>query len=211
MRIWIFIFLIMILISNLSFAQECGPNCPVCSGAGYSEGALLAKNSIMTSVLAIPDADEERMVINMKYGIFNWLDAGIGYAVRTDKFIWNVRVQPLIEQKDNWRPGIIIGSGSVQIGGNDQSIYTQLLKSINLNSNFSLSFSAGAAMLLPDADEAFELYGATAGIFENYSLFVSYDGISYHEGASWNANNWLAISFMMIESENPAFAINASL
>ncbi|MEE9443032.1 MAG: hypothetical protein V3V99_10250 [candidate division Zixibacteria bacterium] len=207
----IFIFLIMALMSQASLAQECGPNCPVCSGAGLSEGVLLARNSIMVSALAVPDAEEERTVINVKYGIFNWLDAGIGYAVRTEKFIWNARIQPLMEQKDNWRPGLIIGSGSVQIGGNDQSIYAQLLKSIKFDDDFSLSVSAGAATLLPDVDEVFELYGVTAGIFENYSLFVSYDGISYHEGASWKANNWLAISFMMIESEYLALAINATL
>jgi hypothetical protein len=206
-----FVFVIIVMLSQVSLAQECGPNCPVCSGAGLSEGALLAKNSIMLSALAIPDAEEERTVFNIKYGILDWLDAGFGYAVRTEEFIWNVRIQPLLEKKDNWRPGLIIGSGSVQIGGNDQSLYAMLLKSISINDNFSLGFSGGAATLLPDADETFEVYGVTASVLENYSLFVSYDGISYHEGASWKANNWLAISFMMIESENPALALNITL
>lgn len=206
----LFVFIIA-LMSQAILAQECGPNCPVCSGAGVSEGALIAQNSILVSALAIPDAEEENSVFNTKYGLLDWLDAGFGYAVKTEEFIWNVRVQPLIEKKDNWQPGIIVGSGSVQMGGNDQSIYAQLLKSVNLNDDISLSASVGAATLLPDADEVFELYGLTASIFERYSLFVSYDGISYHEGASWSVNDWMAVAFMMVESENPAIGINFTL
>ncbi|MCP4582222.1 MAG: hypothetical protein GY839_11455 [candidate division Zixibacteria bacterium] len=83
----IFLSLILVLmIAGMTFAQECGPSCPVCSGAGSNDGALLSQRSVMISGLSIPTADEEKTVLNAKYGIFDWLDAGIGYAVKTEKF-----------------------------------------------------------------------------------------------------------------------------
>jgi len=118
---------LVVLFTGIVYAQECGPSCPVCSG--NSEGALVARNSILISGLSIPTSEEERAVLNARYGIFSWLDAGFGYAVRTREFIWNVRAQPLTEDEGGWRPGIILGSGSVQTGGSDQSIYAQLTKS----------------------------------------------------------------------------------
>ena len=121
--------LLILLFTGITFAQECGPSCPVCSGAGNNDGALLSQRSVMISGLSIPTADEERAVLNTRYGILNWLDAGIGYAIRTEKVIWSVRTQPVLEQKDGWEPGIILGTGSVQTGGSDQSIYAQLIKS----------------------------------------------------------------------------------
>jgi hypothetical protein len=102
----------ILLFAGMTFAQECGPSCPVCSGAGGNDGALLSQRSVMISGLSIPTADEERTVFNTRYGIFSWLDAGIGYAIRTEQVLWSVRTQPVLEQEDSWRPGIILGTGS---------------------------------------------------------------------------------------------------
>jgi len=199
--------IITLLTAVPALAQECGPSCPVCSGAGSNSGALLLQNSVMFSSLLMPSSDEETTVMNVRYGILNWFDVGLGYAVETEKMLWNARVQPLLEKENSWRPGIIVGTGSVQTGGSDQSIYSQLIKTFKINQNYSFNFSIGAATLLPDADEVFALAGFTANVFERYSAFVNYDGESFHEGVSWIPTEWLALSFLMVETELPAFAI----
>jgi hypothetical protein len=148
------------------------------------------------------------MVFNLRYGIATWFDAGVGYAARTEEFIWNVRIQVLQDKKGKWQPGLIFGSGSVQIGGSDQSLYGQFIKSIDVTADLNLSLAAGAATLLPDFDETYALAGVTANIIGKYGLFVSYDGESYHEGCYWNARENLTLSFLLIESENPAMSVS---
>ena len=198
--------LALILISPvLTSAQECGPSCPVCSG--ISEGALIGGNSILVSALSVPTSEEERVVLNARYGIFNWLDVGAGYAARTEKFLWNVRVEPLAEDEDGWRPGIILGSGSVQTGGSDQSVYAQLTKSLEFGEGLALRLSAGSAALVPDFDEVFGLAGVTASIYERFSLFTNYDGRAFHEGASIIPMEWLTLSFLLVETEYPAISV----
>ncbi len=199
--------LLVLLFAGMTFAQECGPSCPVCSGAGGNDGALLAQRSVMISGLSIPTADEERTVLNTRYGILSWLDAGIGYAVRTEKVLWSVRTQPILEQEDSWRPGIILGAGSVQTGGSDQSIYAQFIKSWEISEIFGLRLSTGAATLVPDFDEIYGLAGITTSFYERYAAFANYDGKSFHEGISWIPLDWLALSFMMVETEFPAISI----
>ncbi len=199
--------LIISLLAGITYAQECGPNCPVCSGAGSNAGALLSEKSMTFSGLSIPTADEERTVANVRYGILSWLDAGIGYAFRTEKVLWNVRTQPVLEQENGLRPGLILGTGSVQTGGSDQSIYAQLLKSWKIGEIFSLRLSAGAATLLPDFDEVYGLGGITTSFYERYAAFVSYDGESLHEGISWIPSDWITLSFLMVETEYPAISI----
>ncbi len=199
--------LLILLFAGMTFAQECGPSCPVCSGAGGNDGALLSQRLVMISGLSIPTADEERTVINARYGILSWLNAGIGYAIRTEKVLWSVRTQPVLEQEDGWRPGIILGTGSVQTGGSDQSIYAQFIKSMEISEIFGLRLSAGAATLVPDFDEIYGLAGITTSFDERYAAFANYDGKSFHEGISWIPLDWLTLSFMMVETEFPAISI----
>jgi hypothetical protein len=203
--------MLLLLFVGVTAAQECGPSCPVCSGAGTNSGALLKQNSMLFSGLTIPTADEERVVLNIRYGFFEWLDAGMGYAIRTEKVLWNVRTQPILEQEDGIRPGVIFGTGSVQMGGSDQSLYAQLIKSWKPSSSLVLQYSGGAATLLPDFDETYALAGITAIFYERYLTFVNYDGKSYHEGVSWIANEGLSFSFLLVESEFPAFSISLNL
>jgi len=199
--------LLILLFVGLSSAQECGPSCPVCSGAGGNDGALLPQKSLMISGLSIPTADEETAVLNTRYGILSWLDAGVGYAVETEKVLWSVRIQPVLEQEGGWKPGVILGSGSVQTGGSDQSIYAQFIKSWEISEVFGLRLSAGAATLVPDLDEVYGQAGITTSFYERYALFANYDGKSFHEGISWIPLDWLSLSFLMVETEFPAFSI----
>jgi hypothetical protein len=198
----------VIVFTGIAVAQECGPSCPVCSGAGSSGSALLSQKSIMISGLSIPTADEERTVLTVRYGILSWLDAGIGYAVRTEEFLWSIRIQPVFEKKDGLRPAVIVGTGSVQTGGSDQSLYAQLIKSVEFNEIFSLQLSVGVATLLPDIDETYGLAGITASFNKRYAIFANYDGKSYHEGVSWIPTDWLTLSFLMVETEYPAISIS---
>jgi len=204
------ILVLLMLLTGVAVAQECGPSCPVCSGSGNNQGALLARNSVMITGLSIPTAEEERTVFSARYGLFSWLDAGLGYAVRTEKTLWNVRVQPLTEVNGTWRPGIILGSGSVQTGGSDQSLYAQLVKSLDVGKRLGAGISAGAAMLLPDFDKVYGLAGVTGNLDERYSIFASYDGESFHEGVSWIPLEWLALSFLLVETEYPSIAVTVT-
>ncbi|MDF1543848.1 MAG: hypothetical protein P1R58_01955 [bacterium] len=61
--------------------------------------------------------------MNARVGIYRRLDAGVGYAVDTEKLLWSARFQPLYDQSAIWRPGLILGTGSVQAGGSDQAAY----------------------------------------------------------------------------------------
>ncbi len=201
------ILLLVLLITITTYAQECGPSCPVCSGGGSNDGALLSQKSVLISGLSIPTADEERAVLNARYGILSWLDAGVGYAIRTEKVLWNIRVQPVLEQEDSWRPGIILGTGSVQTGGSDQSIYAQFIKSQEIGETFGLRLSAGAATLLPGFDEIYGLAGVTASLYERYAMFGNYDGKSFHSGLSWIPSDRFTLSFLMVEMESPAISI----
>ncbi len=198
---------VILLFAGMTFAQECGPSCPVCSGVGYNDGALLSQRTVMISGLSIPTADEERAVLNTRYGILSWLDAGIGYAIRTEKVLWSVRTQPVLEQEDSWRPGIILGTGSVQTGGSDQTMYAQFIKSWEISKIFGLRVSTGAATLVPDFDEIYGLAGITTSFYERYAAFANYDGKSFHEGISWIPLDWLALSFLMVETEFLAISI----
>jgi hypothetical protein len=163
------------------------------------------------SGLSIPSAEEERVVVNAKYGLVSWLDAGIGYAARTEKILWNVRIQPLTEEEGKWKPGIILGSGSVQIGGSDQSVYGQAIKSWDFGENFGLRLSGGASTLVPDFEELFGIAGITANIYKQFSLFANYDGAAFHEGTSWIPSEWFTISFLLIETTDPAVSVSFKL
>ncbi|MFH1688270.1 MAG: hypothetical protein ABIE70_12215 [bacterium] len=201
---------VLLLSAGAVFAQECGPNCPVCSGAGGTGGTLVAPRSIMFSAMSIPGADEERAVFAIRYGLFSWLDAGVGYAARTEEVLWNLRFQPLTE-RSGWRPGVVLGTGSVRTGGTDQSLYVQLVKSWDAGPALNLNLSAGAATLAPDFDESFGLAGATVTFLTQFGVFATYDGASFHEGASWSPSEWLSLSFLMVESDLPAIAATLRL
>lgn len=187
--------------------QECGPNCPACSGG--SEGALLEPGNFLFTGMAIPWGEEEKGVLRVRAGILPWLDAGIGYTVTSEKFTWSVRAQVLSEEKKGWRPALIVGTGSVRIGGNDQSLYAQVMKSFELSDDIDVRLSGGLATLIPDFDKLYALAGVSVTYGGKYSVFLSYDGKAFHPGVSWTPLEWLTLSAIMIESKD--FALSAGL
>ena len=116
----------------------------------------------------------------------------------------NFRIQALKDLEHSWRPGILIGTGSVQTGKSDQSIYLQTFKSFEISESSVVNMSAGVASLVSDFDEIYGLAGVTISFLKNWNTFVSYDGKSLHEGISWSPVEWLTVAGMMIESETPA-------
>ena len=186
-------------------AQQCGPACPACSGK--ATGGLLPQNTLMGSTLYIPDGEEETTVFNLRYGIFSWLDAGIGYARDEEETIWSVRIQPIQEDKKGWQPGLILGSGSVQTGGSDQSLYIQLVKSLEITDWLALNASGGYATDLPDYEEDWGLGTITVTLFKQISPFYTYDGINSHVGLSWLPTDWLTLSGYYLEMEELAISI----
>ena len=61
-----------------------------------------------------PDGEEETTVFNLRYGLFLWLDARVGYALDADELIWSVRAQPITPDTNRWRPGLVVGTSSNQ-------------------------------------------------------------------------------------------------
>ena len=202
--------LIIIIILGLainSSAQQCGPGCPICSGSGRSTGAILPSGTLISTVMSIPKGEDETGVFNFRAGITSWLDLGLGYTVKSKKLIWSIRWQPLSEDESSLRPGIILGTGSVQTGGSDQSVFIQLTKAFGFGGEFSARFSIGLASLLPDFDREYFLANLTLTVTERWSPFLSYDGLNFHLGLSWIPNDWLFIAGLIVEMKNPAILV----
>jgi hypothetical protein len=168
----IVIITVMFFASNISFAQECGPNCPACSGG--SGGKLINKNDLVVSALGISASDEEYAVATVRYGIFEWLDAGIGYAFQAKKPIWSIRLQPFSEDEDKWYPGLILGTGSVRTGGSDQSIYGMLTKTVEFSEKFAIQGYVGAASIFKKMDEPFFLSSLSFVFVEKLGLLLKH-------------------------------------
>jgi hypothetical protein len=223
MKSYIIIIASLVLISAKSFAQcSGGPTCPVCSGG--SSGSISTKNDLVISALGIPtlsnknqeghegheihDDHEEYLVANIRYGVFDWLDVGVGYAFGTRTLIWSLRMQPLAEKEDKWYPGLIVGIGSVRTGGNDQSVYGMLAKTVEFNETFAMQGYVGMASVFKDFGSPFFLSGLSVIFSEKFTLYGLYDGASFHEGLSWTATDNFTLSFLMIESAYPALSVS---
>ncbi|UCE19834.1 MAG: hypothetical protein JSV84_05700 [Gemmatimonadota bacterium] len=192
---------------NCPEAQECGPSCPVCSGSGDNTGALLTPRTLLATVMYLPTGEEEKGVSNLRYGVVPWLDVGIGYTIEAEKPIWGARIHPISEIEDGWRPGLILGTGSVQTGGSDQSIFAQLTKSWEFNEGYAFRLSGGFTSLVPDFERCFGLAGLTATVTERLSSFVSYDGRNFHLGLSWIPTDWFTIAGLLVETRDPAISL----
>jgi hypothetical protein len=206
-RFLVFSIVLSLGLINYASAQECGPGCPVCSGSGSSTGALLPSGTLISTGMFIPEGEDETGVFNLRAGVTPWLDFGFGYTVESKKLIWSVRFQPLAEEGSSWRPGVILGTGSVQTGGNDQSVFIQFTKAIDFSEGFSARFSIGVAGLLPDMDRGYFLASLTMTVTERWSPFVSYDGRNFHLGLSWIPTDTLFITGFLVEMETPAILV----
>ena len=192
-------------LNSITVAQECGPSCPVCSGT--TDGSLLAPKSFLFRGLYIPTGEEEYGVLNLRYGAFEWLDVGVGYTIKAEKIVWSARIQPIKENEDNLKPGIIIGTGSVRTGSSDQSVYLHITKSREFSEKFALRLTGGIASLVPEFTKIYGMAGLTMILAEKFSPFVNFDGINFHEGISWIATDWLSVAVLLIESKDPAISV----
>lgn len=199
---FIFIFVFTILTN----AQGCGPNCPACSGT--VDGSLLEPKTLSLQGLYMPTAEEEQGIINLRYGLFSWFDAGVGYAFDAQKIIWNARLQPLKENTNSWRPGIVLGTGSIRTGSSDQSFYMTLIKSKEFSENFAITASAGVASLATELDKIYGIANISASFQEKYTFYVNFDGINFHEGFAWSVNDWFTAGFILIETKYPSLTVN---
>ncbi|MFC1572321.1 hypothetical protein ACFL6M_01860 [Candidatus Eisenbacteria bacterium] len=107
------VLLVSVCMLGAATAQECGPNCPVCSGVGEAAGGVQGRPTLVTSVLYIPEGEEETGVANARYRVTQWLDVGLGYAFDAEEPIWGVQLYPFSEDQDSFRPGLILGTGCV--------------------------------------------------------------------------------------------------
>lgn len=198
--------LLAVLVLTVSAgAQECGPGCPACSGK--ATGDLLSPGTVFASGLFIPDGEEETAVLRLGYGLVSWMDVGIGYAVDAEEVTWSVRTQPITQDREGWRPAVIIGTGSVQTGGSDQSAYIQVAKTLEVvEGRLGVSAAGGYATDLPDLEENWLLGTLSLTFFDRVSPFYSYDGVSSHVGLSYFATEWLTITGYMLEMEEPALS-----
>jgi hypothetical protein len=201
--------IIIIIMSHtvIADAQECGPSCPVCSGSGDNLGALLASKSLLANGLYIPEGEDETGVLNLRYGLSKWADIGIGYTIKAEKPIWSIRLQPFLEYENSWRPGVILGTGSVQTGESDQSVFIQLTKAHEFSEWIALRMSMGISTLAPDFNEIYGLTGITLTVKERLSPFARYDGHNSHLGLSWIPADWLVISSLLLEMRDPAISV----
>jgi hypothetical protein len=206
-KVFVFVVSLSLGFVNSVSAQECGPGCPVCSGSGSSTGALLPSGTLISTGMFIPEGEDETGVFNLRVGVTPWLDLGFGYAVESKKFIWSVRFQPLAEDESSWRPGIILGSGSVQTGRSDQSVFFQLTKALEFSDKFSARFSVGIAGLLPDMDRGYFLANLTMTVTDRWSPFLSYDGRNFHLGLSWIPTDTIFIAGFLVEMKTPAVLV----
>jgi len=148
-----------------------------------------------------------REVFSLRAGVTSWLDLGLGYTVKSKKLIWSARWQPLTEDELSWRPAVILGTGSVQTGKSDQSIFIQLTKAFDFSEKFSARFSIGAASLLPELNQGYFLANLTMTVTERWSPFLSFDGLNFHLGLSWILTDWLFIAGSMVEMKFPAILV----
>jgi hypothetical protein len=200
---------LMIVVVQISpaFGQECGPGCPACSGK--ATGDLLSPGTFLTSGLFIPDGEEETFVARVGYGVLPWMDVGIGYSVDSEEVTWSLRTQPVAQDRDGWRPALIVGTGSVQTGGSDQSAYVQVVKSLEIiEGRLGATFAGGYATDLPDLDESWGLATVGLTLFDRFGPFYTYDGVNSHVGLSYFATDKLTVTAFVLEMEEPAISVS---
>jgi hypothetical protein len=199
--------ILLFAVLSIPYAQECGPSCPVCSGTGEGGGSLLKTRTLLISGIYLPTGEEEKGVISLRYGVFKWMDVGAGYTVKTEKPIWSLRLLPLSENEEGLRPGIIMGTGSVQTAGSDQSVFAQLTKSWEFREGFAMRVTGGIASLVPDFEKIYGIAGLTLTLTERFSPFASFDGNNFHFGISWIPLDMLTIAVLLVEAKEPAVSL----
>jgi hypothetical protein len=120
------------------------------------------------------------------------------------KSIWSLRLQPISEDEDGWRPGLMLGTGSVQTGESDQSVFVQATEAHEFAEWLAFRVSAGTST---DFSEVYGLTGLRMSIVDRLSPFATYDGRNFHTGLSWLPNDWLVITGLLVGVQDPAISI----
>ena len=198
MKKLLFISLFIAVLCVSSFAQECGPNCPLCSGSGLNTEGMLVPGTIFANAIFVPEG-EETVVSTLKFAAHKRLNLGIGYINKSEAFIWNARLL-VLEEKEKL-PGLVIGTGSVRMGGSDQSVFFLATKNFEENLGLPLRISAGAASVFSDFNEVYFIGTISYLIKDVLFPFVSYDGINPHFGATLQLFENFTIGGYYIEKE----------
>ena len=64
----------------------------------------------------MPTAKDEQGIVSLRYGLFSWFDAGVGYAFNARKIIWNARIQPGKKKKTAGAPVLFWAQGASEPG-----------------------------------------------------------------------------------------------
>ena len=201
------IIILVALFAATAGAQECGPSCPACSGSGSDAGALIGSETLLVSGLYLPEGESETGILSLRYGVTSWLDIGAGYALESETTLWSVRCQLLEEKEGSRNPAIILGTGSVQTAGSDQSLFVQATSGWERDEWLAFRIMGGLSTLLPDFDSLYGLGGMELTIAGRISPNISYDGIAFHSGLSLILTDWLAISGLLVENSDPAISV----
>jgi len=197
------VFLTISLLFLSSFAQECGPNCPLCSGSGINTEGMLVPGTIFANALFVPEG-EETVVSTLKFAVHKRLNLGIGYINKSEDFIWNARLL-VLEEKEKL-PGLVVGTGSVRMGGSDQSVFFSATKNFEENLGLPLRISAGAASVVSDFNEVYFIGTISYSIKNMLTPFVTYDGINPHFGATLQLFKYFTVGGYYIEKEYLGFS-----
>ncbi len=178
-------------------AQECGPNCPICSGSVFSTETMLSTSTILTRVLVFPEG-EETFVTGVKLALSPRLDVGVSYLGSSGSVIFTART--LLLQEEDIRPGIVAGIGSVRADASDQSVFLSLTKNLEDALGPPVRISLGVAGYLSGGKRLYPI--GTVSYFHKEKLlpFISYDGLNVNYGVSWFMSEKLNIGLMYVEN-----------
>jgi hypothetical protein len=185
------------LSASITYAQDCGPNCPICSGSGFDTEAMLSNKTVFTNARLFPDA-EETLIGGMKLAVSSRLDLGLNYLTTSRKVLWNARALLVVEE--DWKPAIILGIGSVRANTSDQSIFLTATRNLESTVGVPLRLSVGAAAYLSESDRVYPI-GTLSHLYkEKLFPFISYDGVNFNYGAAYFVLETLHIGLIYAEN-----------
>lgn len=193
----VFCFLVMPI--PAASAQDCGPNCPICSGSGFDTEAMLSNKTVFTNALLFPDA-EETLITGVKFSVSSKVDLGFSYLSTSRKVIWSARALLLAEEEEGWIPSIILGIGSVRANTSDQSIFLTATRNLESTIGVPLRLSMGAAAFMTEPDRLYPIGTLSYLYKEKLFPFISYDGVNINYGAAYFILETLHIGLMYIEN-----------
>lgn len=194
--------LVSILIASATFipvasAQDCGPNCPICSGSGFNTETMLTSRTVFTNVLVFPDA-EETLVAGVKLAVSRRFDIGLGYLSKSRDIIWNARALLLLEE--DWKPAVIAGIGSVRADASDQSVFITASRNLESNIGVPLRLSVGAATYLSGSGRVYPIGTVSYFYKEKLFPFISFDGKNTNYGISYFIFETFHVGLMYVEN-----------